>query len=198
MFEEYEKQIYYFDLGSLSLDISYIRKNIVNGVYENSLLILDNIHKLDLRELKYIVTILEGYHNNIKFINPIEIFNLHKNEYIYYKTDHHYTTLGAYYSYLKFCEENIITPLNKDNFLIKRVSNTFLGSLFSKVNLIGITPDEVYIFRSKQKNDLTVDYVTKKSTSLYNFSYLNNARDHYNIFLDNNHPLIKIIKIQIL
>lgn len=68
LFEEYEKQIYYFDLGSLSLDISYIRKNIVNGVYENSLLILDNIHKLDLKELKYIVTILEGYHNNIKFI----------------------------------------------------------------------------------------------------------------------------------
>lgn len=149
-------------------------------------------YSVNVDQVKLLKYIENALNNNIKFINPIEIFNLHKNEYIYYKTDHHYTTLGAYYSYLKFCEENIITPLNKDNFLIKRVSNTFLGSLFSKVNLIGITPDEVYIFRSKQKNDLTVDYVTKKSTSLYNFSYLNNARDHYNIFLDNNHPLIKI------
>lgn len=68
LFEEYEKQIYYFDLGSLSLDISIIRKNISNSVYENSLLILDNIHKLELKELKYIVTILENYHNNVKFI----------------------------------------------------------------------------------------------------------------------------------
>lgn len=141
------------------------------------------------RLLKYFE---DALNNDVNFINPIETLNLHKNEYIYYKTDHHYTTLGAYYSYLKFCEENNITPLKEDDFLIKRVSNTFIGSLFSKVNLIHTSPDEVYLFLNKQKNDLIVDYITKKSNSLYEFSYLNNPRDHYNIFLDNNHPLIKI------
>lgn len=37
--------------------------------------------------------------NSLTFINPTETLMEHKSEYIYYKTDHHYSTLGAYYVY---------------------------------------------------------------------------------------------------
>lgn len=139
--------------------------------------------------LNYIKTNLD---KNIKFINPLYLLNSKKNEYIYYRTDHHYTTLGAYYSYLKFCESYNVTPLKISEFKITQISNDFLGSLFSKVNLNHQKKDSVYIFEPLTKNDLTVYYDNKITNSLYEFSHLQNNRNHYNIFLDNNHPLIKI------
>lgn len=68
LFEEYEKNIYYFDLGTPSLNISNIHKSISDRKYENSLLILDNIHKLELTDLRIFVTTLESSHDNIKFL----------------------------------------------------------------------------------------------------------------------------------
>ena len=68
LFEEYEKHIYYFDLGTPSLNISNIHKSISDRKYENELLILDNIHKLELTDLRIFVTTLESCHDNIKFL----------------------------------------------------------------------------------------------------------------------------------
>ncbi|MCM1235915.1 MAG: hypothetical protein NC489_37970 [Ruminococcus flavefaciens] len=68
LFEEYEKHIYYFDLGTSSLNINNIHKSICDRKYENALLILDNIHKLELSDLRIFVSTLENYHENIKFL----------------------------------------------------------------------------------------------------------------------------------
>lgn len=68
LYEEYEKHIYYFDLGTPSLNISNIHKSISDKKYEKALLILDNIHKLDLIDLRILVTTLESCHNNVKFL----------------------------------------------------------------------------------------------------------------------------------
>lgn len=69
LFQEYEKHIYYFDLGSPSLNINTnIHTSISQGKYENALLILDNIHKLDLKELRTLITLLENSHTAIKFL----------------------------------------------------------------------------------------------------------------------------------
>lgn len=68
LFEEYEKHIYYFDFGTPSLNISNIHKSISDRKYENALLILDNIHKLELTDLRTFVTTLESCHDNVKFL----------------------------------------------------------------------------------------------------------------------------------
>lgn len=144
----------------------------------------------NIDQSKYLKYVKQNLNSKIKFINPIKFLKSKQNQYIYYLTDHHYTTLGAYYCYLKFCSDNNITP--ELNFNKKMVSNNFLGSLFSKVNLPTQKKDSIYIFEDKSKNDVVVDYITKKSNTLYEFSYLKDPRNQYNIFLDNNHPLIKI------
>lgn len=151
--------------------------------------------KFSLRvdQKEYLNYIGNSLNENIKFINPIYALNSNKNKYIYYRTDHHYTTLGAYYSYLKFCEEFNITPYLLEDFNIKEVSTNFLGSLFSKVIIPYQERDVVNIFEPKKENKLKVYYSNGKvSNSLYEFSHLNNPRNIYNIFLDNNHPTIKI------
>lgn len=146
----------------------------------------------NVNQSSYLKYIEENLNPNIKLINPIPFLKDKSGDYIYYKTDHHYTTLGAYYCYLKFCYENNITPLYKEDFNIVKISNNFLGSLFSKINLINQEKDSIYIFENKLNNELRVEYPNKISNTLYEFSYLNNPREQYNIFLDNNHSLIKI------
>lgn len=115
------------------------------------------------------------------------------NEQLYYKTDHHWTTLGAYYGYTAFCETVGIKSLPLSDFTIETVSNTFYGSLFSKGNFTFIHPDEVQIFYPKTPNPVTVTYeATNKTTdSLYALEYLA-LKDKYSLFLDGNHPVIHI------
>ena len=146
----------------------------------------------NINQNNYLKYIEDSLNKNIKFINPTSLLNQKKNEYIYYRTDHHYTTLGAYYCYLVFCKNYSIGPLSLNEFNIKEVSNNFIGSLSSKVNLIHQIPDSVQIFEPIKENKLSVKYSDKETNSLYEFSYLENNRAHYNIFLDNNHPLIVI------
>lgn len=141
---------------------------------------------------KYLDYIKNSLSENVKFINPTTYLKNKNMDYIYYKTDHHYTTLGAYYSYLEFCKSFNITPLSLNEFNIKKISNNFLGSLSSKTNLINQEKDSIYIFNPLKENPLNVYYMDKTSNSLYEFSHLDNERNQYNIFLDNNHPLIKI------
>ena len=149
-------------------------------------------YSTNVNQKEYLEYVKNNLDSNIKFINPLSMLNSKKTEYIYYLTDHHYTTLGAYYAYLDFCKNYNILPLKKNDFNIRKISDTFLGSLYSKISLYNQKSDSVYIFEPKIPNPVVVNYATKISDSLYEFSHLDNPRNHYNVFLDNNHPLIKI------
>ena len=146
----------------------------------------------NLDQKKYIEYVQNNLVPEVNFINTYDILNEHKDEYIYYLTDHHYTSLGAYYCYLEFCKKSSITPLNISDFNVKEVSNNFLGTLFAKVNLKNQKRDSIHIYESNPENKIKVDYITKTSDSLYDFSHLKIPNDQYNLFLDRNHPLIKI------
>lgn len=189
----------------IDLDVTNQNINLINKFSENNnvnvMLIPTSTEILKNYLPKFSVTINQNlylnylkskFSENINFINPIDFLSSKQNEYIYYRTDHHYTTLGAYYSYLAFCKNYNITPLSIEDFKITKVSDNFLGSLFSKVNLINQKRDCVYIFSPINENKVEVKYGNKTTNSLYEFSHLDNFRNHYNIFLDNNHPLIKI------
>ena len=117
----------------------------------------------------------------------------HKDESIYYKTDHHWTTLGAYYGYVAFCETAGLTPLALDDFNIEIASNSFYGSLFSKGNFTFAKADTLELFYPKNAGSLTVTYEAtgEIKDSLYAYDYLE-TKDKYSVFLDNNHPLIRI------
>ena len=54
--------------------------------------------------------ILTGMGNNVKAVPLHDTLMAHRNEYIYFRTDHHWTALGAYYAYVQFCAAKGITP----------------------------------------------------------------------------------------
>lgn len=143
-------------------------------------------------ELDYINKVEEGLDNSIKFINPYKNLNENSNEYIYYKTDHHWTSDGAYIGYKSFCEANGIESKEKSDFDELVVSEAFYGSLSSKVGVYGSNADKVKVYVPKEDN-IVVNYVSeqKKVPSLFDSESLN-KKDKYQVFTGGNHPLINI------
>lgn len=125
---------------------------------------------------------------NVDFIDVKDKLLENNKEYLYYKTDHHWTTKGAYYAYLVYCEEKGLTPFEYEYEL---VNDDFYGTLYSKV--IDNSLDKDSIHKVVDDSEYVVYYKTKDETkeSMYEESYLK-EKDKYSYFLDNNHALITI------
>ncbi|MBR1741142.1 MAG: hypothetical protein IJ733_04605 [Lachnospiraceae bacterium] len=64
-----------------------------------------------------------------RFISLYDVMMRHRDEYIYFRTDHHWTQLGAYYAYTAFCQEKGLEA-NPVTAYEKKVSEGFLGSIY--------------------------------------------------------------------
>lgn len=111
---------------------------------------------------------------------------------LYYRTDHHWTTLGAYYGYLAYCDTKNMTPVSLDALTQETVTEEFAGTLYSKVNDYSHPKDAITIY-TNPADDLTVTYADtgEVTNSLYNLDYVN-EKDKYSLFLNNIHPLVEI------
>lgn len=125
------------------------------------------------------------------YVDVYDALSAHADEEIYYRNDHHWTSLGAYYGYLSFMEALGETPFAYRTNALTTVSDTFLGSLHSKTNL-NRKGDKIQYFRETQKRPLTVTYDFKTTTdTLYAERYLE-TKNQYGFFLDDNHAFIQI------
>lgn len=137
--------------------------------------------------------ISDNLDTDINFVNPTKELTNHKSEYIYYKTDHHYTTKGAYYVYENLGEVLGYTPNQLSDFTTEKVATDFEGTYYSKANNYFLPKDEMYYYLHNEENKVKVyyDFKQSESDSLYNRDYLN-KKDKYSSFLDSNHALIEI------
>lgn len=114
--------------------------------------------------------------------------NLKKNsdEYIYYKSDHHWTSLGAFYAYQKL---NDAVSLNDYEQMV--VSKNFKGTLANGTGSFGIK-DTISIFVNKKLNDYYVQEAdNKKKGSIYDSSFID-SKDQYSVFLGGNKSIQRI------
>ena len=126
------------------------------------------------------------------FTNNIDIMKElldNKNSYIYYKTDHHWTTYGAYLAYLEFTKSLGLQPIDINSLIEVNVSN-FYGTYFSKAKPFNINGDNLTYY---EFDNLTMNIVGDAVyESIYDYSKLE-IRDKYSMFLNGNNP-ITIIK----
>ena len=89
--------------------------------------------------------ILAGMGQNIKTVPLHDALNAHRTEYIYFRTDHHWTALGAYYAYVQFCNVKGITPHDLSDYGVSQYTG-FLGSFYNdggKPQAMADDPDTV-------------------------------------------------------
>ncbi len=142
----------------------------------------------------YLKSYKEKLPSSIKFVDTYENLNNHKDEYIFYKTDHHWTSLGAFYSYEKLAEDMGLKKKADDYYNVQLVSNDFFGALSSKSGYDVEEGDKVQVYiPAKNEEYIVVNYVEEqeKSASLYSSEALE-KKDNYEVFLKGNHPLVKI------
>ena len=100
---------------------------------------------------EYILPSITAQDSNIKTVSIFDTLKAHANEYLYFRTDHHWTQLGAYYGYVEFCKARGFEPVALDQF--DRADYTgYLGSFYTATNsaALAANPDtvEAYIPRA--------------------------------------------------
>ena len=111
---------------------------------------------------------------------------------LYYRTDHHWTTYGAYVGYQEFCLAAGLEPEALTDYAAEVVSEDFRGTIYSKLNDPYFGTDTIISY-SNPDWKLTVEYSDTKGVTdtIYNPEYLS-QKDQYSYFLNNIHPMVTI------
>lgn len=115
----------------------------------------------------------------------------HKEEYVYYKTDHHWTSLGAYYAYEALAEALDLSAHALSDYTQTAVSDNFKGTYASKINL-SASPDTITRF-SLCDSPAVPTMQTQEAS--YDSIYVEDAlstQDQYNYFLGPNQSVNRI------
>ena len=135
--------------------------------------------------------------SDYNFIDARDVLSSHADQYIYYKTDHHWTSDGAYYAYEKWCEDtgHEAAPLDA---LEKTVeSDKFRGSLYSKILDAGSAYDEIWTYGPKDgapfgsENCLVTMDEKDETDSVYDRSKLK-EKDKYAFFFGGNYGEVHV------
>ena len=132
--------------------------------------------------------------DTVNWVDTVSILNNHKSEKLYYKTDHHWTTQGAFYVFQDAAETLGIEGDVSDDFVSYTVTDSFNGVLAasSGVGLDEMEQIDIYA-PTGGDDDVVVNYVDegRKTTSLYDSSKLE-TRDKYGVFLGGNTSVVDI------
>ncbi len=157
--------------------------------------ITEKYAKLQKPNRPAIENIYNSLDSNIKKVWAIDEIRLHREEYIYFNTDHHWTSLGAYYAYKAFCTTAGLIPVSLDT-VASKTKNSFLGSLYrlTRDPKLKDNPDSVryYLFRD------SVNFYIGSSNSISYWAkskmYAEGASgpNSYSVFLQGDLPIVKM------
>lgn len=143
---------------------------------------------------------IDGFYKSLeglgyKTVDVRKDFNKHKKDtQLFYRTDHHWTSDGAYLAYKQLVPElGLGTPID---FSAKVVKNDFAGTLYSKSGFTGGRYDSIKINVPKDKSSYknSVIYYAdskKKTTKFYQLRNLD-IKDAYTVFGGSNHPMYTV------
>ena len=124
-----------------------------------------------------------------QWVDIASVLEEHKDEDIYYRLDHHWTSLGAYYGYTALMEAMglEVTPLS--DYEKTTVSTDFKGTTYSSSGVRWMAPDSIDIYVPEEGITVTAWNGTQPEESvLYDWSKLE-VKDKYSFFLGGNKPL---------
>ena len=127
----------------------------------------------------------------ITAINVIPTMKTHSSDYIYYRTDHHWTTFGAYLAYYDAAKAMGFKPSELNEFDIEHASDSFRGTLYSRTLDDGVTPDVIDYYHLRGAGDIKLTIGENTYDSLYFRDFLK-VKDKYSSFLGQNSPQMDI------
>ena len=116
----------------------------------------------------------------------------HADEQIFYRTDHHWTSLGAYYGYTAIAEAMGLTPVPLDSYTKREVTDAFYGTSCASSGFSWVRPDSIWTYVDAGDAVVT-NYPAGQPVSgtVYDESALA-SRDKYRYFFGGNTPLLSV------
>ena len=121
----------------------------------------------------------------------LSVFNVstaleaHRREYIYYRTDHHWTSLGAYYAWAAWREAAGKPPAPVEAWIREPLTDRFLGTTWAKVNDPFAVPDTIEAWYRTLDHAVSYNGGTSTADTIYARKYLDTA-DPYGVFFHSN------------
>ena len=152
----------------------------------------------NVNQRDFIYYVYEGLSKAVSTIDVYSAMQSEKFDYIYYRTDHHWTTHGAYYAYEAAAKKMGYEPVPKEMYDIEHASDEFLGTFYSKALYDGVEKDSIDIYHYNGGSSVTDVLITSEYgkapenyDSMYFREYLD-VKDKYSTFLGTNQPLVTI------
>lgn len=119
--------------------------------------------------------------------------DINKVQQLYFKTDHHWNTYGAYYAYAEIMKSMGETPIAITQYQKVVLATDFKGTMYSQGGFFNMAGEEFSILQNINPAKLTVNYVLTggETDTLFADKYLT-EKDKYAYFLDGNHPIITV------
>lgn len=132
----------------------------------------------------------------INWVDVTKTLKKHKSEDIYYHTDHHWTTLGAFYAFQELASSMKLDTSKVSEWKSYAVTSEFNGTLSATSGYETGYEEPIYVYAPENIEDapeVVVNYVNekKKTATLYDSSKLE-EKDKYAMFLGGNYPMIDI------
>ncbi len=128
--------------------------------------------------------------SSLEYCSLYYALEAHSSEEIYYRTDHHWSSLGAYYAYAALCQQLDLTPLPLSDYQSTTVSTDFKGTYANKINL-PLDADSIVRYDLPNGSECIRRTDSNHFQGLYDESALDGS-DQYNYFLGGNLPYLEI------
>ena len=142
-------------------------------------------------------TLYDALSADVDAIDSVPAFRKLYDEgaYVYYKTDHHWTTKGAYEAYVMLMERWGMADgiLPADVFDVQTVSNAFYGTAWSAGGMKFVAPDAMEFWMYGNEDDFILTADGKTLNGFYNTDCLL-RKDKYSAFLDGTHDVVTVTK----
>ena len=125
----------------------------------------------------YIYPSIQAINSSVKTVSIYDTLKAHANEYLYFRTDHHWTQLGAYYAYVEFCNVRGFEPVPLDQFDRKDYTG-YLGTFYSNTesSALANNPDTVEAYIPKA--NVTLNVTQSDGTVLENWPLIANGDEY--------------------
>ena len=121
----------------------------------------------------------------LKVFDPSPALEARADEYIYYRTDHHWTSLGAYCAWAAWREAEGKAALPAEAWTREILTERFRGTTWAKVNDPLAAPDTIEAWYLHETRPVAYNSGTTEANSIYERSFLETA-DPYGVFFNSN------------
>ena len=147
-----------------------------------------------------IAALEQQLHQSIISIDAASALERHREEDLFFRTDHHWTARGAYYAYAAFMDQTGRTPLPLAAYDREEISG-FLGSLYgaTRSEALGSSPDTLEIFLPPFSADYRIHLQNAASQVIHGQLIdlsLATGDQPFSVFLGGDQPLVVITNTQ--